>query len=186
MAPPGRSHNPRVTTPIRLTSRRFGLFPVRSPLLGESRLISLPPGTEMFHFPGLAPSPLWIQGKGSVASPQWVAPFGNPRINARSQLPEAYRSRPRPSSPPDAKASTVRPCSLDRSSHLEMYGPSDPYGNRPSTTRLSKISGHPAPGHHGTALESPPAALPWLPPRLVEVNGIEPMTSCLQSRRSPN
>ena len=33
---------------------RFGLFPVRSPLLGESRLISLPPGTEMFQFPGLA------------------------------------------------------------------------------------------------------------------------------------
>ena len=33
---------------------RFGLFPVRSPLLGESRLISLPPGTEMFHFPGFA------------------------------------------------------------------------------------------------------------------------------------
>ena len=32
----------------------FGLFPVRSPLLGESRLISLPPGTEMFHFPGFA------------------------------------------------------------------------------------------------------------------------------------
>src|SRR3954469_17388661 len=33
---------------------RFGLFPVRSPLLGESRLISVPPGTEMFQFPGLA------------------------------------------------------------------------------------------------------------------------------------
>jgi hypothetical protein len=30
----------------------FGLFPVRSPLLGESQLISTPPGTEMFHFPG--------------------------------------------------------------------------------------------------------------------------------------
>ena len=28
-----------------LSSRRFGLIPVRSPLLGESRLISLPPGT---------------------------------------------------------------------------------------------------------------------------------------------
>ena len=150
-----------MTTPIRLTSRRFGLFPVRSPLLGESLLISVPPGTEMFHFPGLAPSPLWIQGKGSVASPQWVAPFGNPRINARSQLPEAYRSRPRPSSPPDAKASTVRPCSLDRSSRLEMYGPSDPYGNRLTlscTTRLSKTTG--ALGHHGTALESPPAPSP--------------------------
>ena len=32
----------------------FGLFRVRSPLLAESRLISLPPGTEMFQFPGLA------------------------------------------------------------------------------------------------------------------------------------
>jgi hypothetical protein len=30
---------------------RFGLFPVRSPLLRESRLISCPEGTEMFHFP---------------------------------------------------------------------------------------------------------------------------------------
>jgi len=30
---------------------RFGLFPFRSPLLRESLLISLPGGTEMFHFP---------------------------------------------------------------------------------------------------------------------------------------
>ena len=32
----------------------FGLAPVRSPLLRGSRLLSLPPGTEMFQFPGLA------------------------------------------------------------------------------------------------------------------------------------
>jgi hypothetical protein len=32
--------------------RRFRLFPVRSPLLRESLLLSLPPGTEMFQFPG--------------------------------------------------------------------------------------------------------------------------------------
>jgi hypothetical protein len=32
---------------------RFRLVPVRSPLLRESRLISSPPGTEMFQFPGL-------------------------------------------------------------------------------------------------------------------------------------
>ncbi len=43
------------TTPARqrltpITSRRFGLFPFRSPLLGESRLISFPLATEMFHF----------------------------------------------------------------------------------------------------------------------------------------
>ena len=37
-----------------VTQRRFGLFPVRSPLLRESRLISLPAGTEMFHFPAFA------------------------------------------------------------------------------------------------------------------------------------
>ena len=32
----------------------FGLFRVRSPLLTESHLISLPAGTEMFHFPAFA------------------------------------------------------------------------------------------------------------------------------------
>ena len=56
----------RPTTPTRqrlhaVTSTGFGLFPVRSPLLGESRLISLPAGTEMFHFPAFASARLWIQ-----------------------------------------------------------------------------------------------------------------------------
>ena len=44
-----------------LTPARFGLIPFRSPLLGESRLISFPPGTEMFQFPGLPPTRLYIQ-----------------------------------------------------------------------------------------------------------------------------
>ena len=35
--------------------RRHGLVRVRSPLLAESRLISFPPATEMFHFAGFAP-----------------------------------------------------------------------------------------------------------------------------------
>ena len=38
-----------------------------------------------------------------------VAPFGHPRIYAYLQLPEAFRSLSRPSSPPIAKASTIRP-----------------------------------------------------------------------------
>ena len=42
------------TTPEGISSRRFGLVPFRSPLLGESRLIYVPPGTEMFQFPGFA------------------------------------------------------------------------------------------------------------------------------------
>ena len=36
---------------------------------------------------------------GTMSSTQWVAPFGNPRINAYVQLPVAYRSLSRPSSP---------------------------------------------------------------------------------------
>ena len=40
---------------------------------------------------------------------KWVSPFGNLRIKACSQLPGAYRSVPRPSSPVHAKASTECP-----------------------------------------------------------------------------
>ena len=40
----------------------FGLFPFRSPLLGESHLLSLPPGTEMVHFPGFASHSLLYSG----------------------------------------------------------------------------------------------------------------------------
>ena len=42
---PDRSTYPKSTT---------GLLRVRSPLLTESRLMSFPPGTEMFQFPGFA------------------------------------------------------------------------------------------------------------------------------------
>ena len=42
------------TTPTMPEHRWFGLFPVRSPLLGESRLFSLPAGTKMFQFPAFA------------------------------------------------------------------------------------------------------------------------------------
>jgi hypothetical protein len=48
LQPPARNASP-------LTRTEFGLIPFRSPLLGESRLISFPPGTEMFQFPGLPP-----------------------------------------------------------------------------------------------------------------------------------
>ncbi len=35
----------------------LAIIPFRSPLLRESRLISFPPGTEMFQFPGFASGP---------------------------------------------------------------------------------------------------------------------------------
>src|SRR5438874_12442679 len=42
-------------------ARWFGLFRVRSPLLAESLLFSIPAGTEMVHFPALPSHRLWIQ-----------------------------------------------------------------------------------------------------------------------------
>ena len=41
-------------------SKWFRLFPLRSPLLRESRLISFPSGTEMFHFPEFASKKICI------------------------------------------------------------------------------------------------------------------------------
>ena len=79
---PTRSYNPIHTTLTGLTCRWFGLFPVRSPLLGESRLIFFPPGTEMFQFPGLPRTALWIQTAVTAHHRGRVAPFGNLRINA--------------------------------------------------------------------------------------------------------
>ena len=52
----------------------------------------------MFQFPGLADVTYVFSHAWAVVPPR-VFPFGNPRIKARSQLPEAYRSYPRPSSP---------------------------------------------------------------------------------------
>ena len=49
---------------------------------------------------------------------RWVSPFGNLRITAHLQLPEAYRSLSRLSSAPSAKAFALRPCSLDLSNVL--------------------------------------------------------------------
>jgi hypothetical protein len=43
-----------LSSSFRLLHKATGLVRVRSPLLTESRLMSFPPGTEMFHFPGFA------------------------------------------------------------------------------------------------------------------------------------
>ena len=68
--------------------------------------MSFPPGTEMFQFPGFAFCPMYSDSDTAEA---WVSPFGNPWIKVCSQLPVAYRSVPRPSSPVCAKASTRCP-----------------------------------------------------------------------------
>ena len=87
------------------------LFRVRSPLLTESRLISFPPGTQMFQFPGFALPSLCIQ-EGMTYKGR-VSPFRYRRIKAFCQLPVAFRRLTRLSSPVIAKASTICTYSLD-------------------------------------------------------------------------
>ena len=92
-----------------ITHDRFSLFRVRSPLLTESLLFSLPEGTEMFHFPSFPLPALYIQA-GVTGSASRPAGFPHSEILGSKlyyQLPEAYRRFIRPSSAPDAKASTV-------------------------------------------------------------------------------
>lgn len=58
----GKSHNPDHATPAGYQHMtRFSLIRVRSPLLTESLLFSLPVGTEMFHFPTFPPHSLCVQ-----------------------------------------------------------------------------------------------------------------------------
>ena len=93
--------SPGPTTPPEPESRWFGLFPGRSPLLGESLLFSFPAGTKMFQFPALASAIA-----DGMSSTYRVVPFGNPGVKGHLHLTQAYRSLSRPSSPPRAKAST--------------------------------------------------------------------------------
>ena len=96
-------------TPPHASVLGFRLFPVRSPLLGKSNFLSLPRGTEMSHFPPLAPFRLCIQRMVTGHDSRRVSPFGHPRVEDCLRLTEAYRSLPRPSSPSRAKASTMHP-----------------------------------------------------------------------------
>jgi hypothetical protein len=84
------SHDTASATPPSLTLTRFSLFPFRSPLLRESRLLSFPRGTEMFQFPRFPPSVLCVQTEVTPHDGCWVSPFGHLRINAQSTAPRSF------------------------------------------------------------------------------------------------
>ncbi len=96
------SYNPSDALP----HLRFGLFPGRSPLLGESLDYFL--FLQVLRCFSSLRLPLY-SSTDNYPSGNWVVPFGNPRIKGYLLLPRAYRSLSRPSSPPRAKASTRRP-----------------------------------------------------------------------------
>ena len=81
-----QNHQDDPTTPItqRLPAWHvigLGYDPFRSPLLGVSLLLSLPPGTEMFQFPGFPVPALCVQTGLTGHDPSRVSPFGDPRID---------------------------------------------------------------------------------------------------------
>lgn len=86
---------PRCCNDCSLTQHRFRLIPFRSPLLGESRLISFPSGTEMFQFPEFTLARLYIQ-RGVIAlcdagfpirrSPDYSLCSGSPKLFAATYV----------------------------------------------------------------------------------------------------
>src|SRR5699024_12725073 len=92
-----------------ITHGRFSLLRVRSQLLTESHLISLPAGTEMFHFPTFPPTGLYIQPAVTHITEIMHPGFPHSDILASPlgyQLHQAYTSIPRPSTAPITKEST--------------------------------------------------------------------------------
>ena len=76
-------------------------------------MISFPRGTEMFQFPRLPSWAYVFNPRQRRTTGAGLSHSGIHGSKAVQRLTVAYRSRPRPSSSPDAKASTVCPAYLD-------------------------------------------------------------------------
>ena len=100
------SHLRSPTTPLPYR-QRFGLIPFRSPLLRESflflRLLRCFSSPRSLCYPMCSDNSARALTSGGFPHSDILG------YSVRTQLPEAFRSVPRPSSAFDAKASTVRP-----------------------------------------------------------------------------
>jgi hypothetical protein len=96
------SHGAGPTTPPTVARRWFGLVRVRSPLLTESRLISVPRGTEMFQFPRCPSTRLWIQRGIRGYGPRGLPHSETHGSSLARSSPCTFRRDPRPSSVRDA------------------------------------------------------------------------------------
>jgi hypothetical protein len=105
----GRPYNPFRATPARYHTRKVWAVPRSLAATKGIAVAFFSSGYLDVSVPPVRLHTLWIQVWITGHDSGEVPPFGNPRINARLQLPGAYRSWPRPSSPPGAKASTICP-----------------------------------------------------------------------------
>ena len=167
-------------------STRFGLFPVRSPLLRESLLISFPLVTEMFHFTRSAPISLCIQliGDGTLLPTGFpIQKSSDQRMFGSSpRLIAAYHVFHRLSAPRHPPVALINLFSLELPS-LSLFNckrTTTTYRRCRDFSRINpaksirEISRTKSNKRRGET------------PQLVEVEGIEPTTSSLQSWRSPN
>jgi hypothetical protein len=112
--------------PVPCETTRFGLFPPRSPLLRESRLISLRRATEMFQF-AHCPSLCLFHSAGDIQTSLWMGcPIRILRaLRSHAAPPERFaglRVLLRPSAPRHPPRTLSRLCfpalSLSSSAHL--------------------------------------------------------------------
>ena len=147
-----------------LPPARFRLFPFRSPLLGESRLLSFPRGTEMFQFPRFPLPALCVQTGVTPHDGCRVSPFGHPRIKALSAAPRGF-------SQPDTSFIGVRRQGIHRWLFVawknkdararyailkELSPPSGQQGRRLESRRRSCSAAHPENGRDGESCRGRP------------------------------
>ena len=145
-----------------------------------------------------------LSAKASTKCPSTLDPTANPTRRDKPRItPDASLRRAKPPS----AFSALRHIHSRPQDKSERKIPAPPLaGRRPATSRRRKDRPRP---HNLSTMSNNPTAIPRtsLPgttaaktrfshrgsgshplthPQMVELNGIEPMTSCLQSRRSPN
>ena len=118
----------------------------RSPLLSQSRFLSLPPGTEMVHFPGFARARLWIhravrrfypRGFPHSEIPGSKPACGSPRLIAACHV---LHRRLLPRHPPCALSSLT----IKFTRHTQAAGYQLLAASRTTRTRLANFMRHPA------------------------------------------
>ncbi len=208
-----RYGSPFQTLPVPKT-QATGLIRVRSPLLTESRLMSFPPATEMFQFTGFASCAYGLSAgyplRGGLPHSEipgstiarispglFAACHVLHRLSVPRHPPDALDSRlsatPNGKDHRDATNSPLRrhygiraarPCGLagaDTAS-VTQFASSQFSINKRHRRSIDLPVTKSVPLPRFPVIRSRGAR----PRRLVEVNGLEPMTSCLQSRRSPS
>ena len=155
-----------------MTCMWFRLFPVRSPLLRESRLLSFPLGTEMVHFPRFASSPYVFRwrypefvgiGFPIRKSPDQSLFSDSPELIAASHV---LHRLPAPRHPPYALSNLTIKFGQDKKCRFLNFQRS--FFNLYLSPKLGENF------------------LNFSSQNMVELTGIEPATSGVQNRRSPD